>query len=59
MTARTIVPTAMTESAMLVTFWTDELIRTDRGQQTPNDQELSHAAGDSRQPKTRSKNCQA
>ena len=25
----------------------------------PNDQELSHAAGDSRQPGTRSENCQA
>ena len=25
----------------------------------PNDQELSHAAGDSCQPKTRSENCQA
>jgi hypothetical protein len=25
----------------------------------PNDQKLSHAAGDSRQPETRSDNCQA
>ena len=34
-------------------------VRYKRTPSSPNDQKLSHAAGDSRQPETRSENCQA